>query len=60
MYRARLLLAHGRLLRRIGQRRQAVERLRGANSIFVSLGALPFVARTEEELAGCGLPRDAH
>ena len=58
VYRARLLLAHGRLLRRIGQRREAVERLRGANSIFVSLGALPFVARTEEELAGCGLPRD--
>jgi DNA-binding CsgD family transcriptional regulator len=58
-YRARLLLAHGRLLRRMGQRRQAVERLRGANRIFVGLGALPFVARTEEELAGCGLPRDA-
>ncbi len=59
VYRARLLLAHGRLLRRMGQRRQAVERLRPANNIFVSLGALPFVARTEEELAGCGLPRDA-
>jgi DNA-binding CsgD family transcriptional regulator len=59
VYRARLLLAHGRLLRRTGQRRQAIERLRGASNIFVGLGAGPFVARTEEELAGCGLPRHA-
>ncbi len=59
MYRASLLLAHGRLLRRIGQRRQAVERLRQANNLYLAVGALPFVARTEEELAGCGLPREA-
>jgi DNA-binding CsgD family transcriptional regulator len=59
VYVARLLLAHGRLLRRIGQRREAVECLRRASNLFVSLGALPFVARTEEELAGCGLPREA-
>ncbi len=59
VYQARLLLAHGRLLRRIGQRRQAVDRLRAANNLFLALGALPFVTRTEEELAGCGLPRQA-
>ena len=57
VYLARLLLAHGRLLRRIGQPRQAIERLRAANDLFLSLGAIPFVARTEQELAGCGLGR---
>ncbi len=55
VYSARLLLAYGRLLRRAGQRRPAVERLRRANDMYVSLGAAPFVARTEEELAACGL-----
>ncbi len=56
VYAARLLLAHGRLLRRTGQRRLAVERLRQAHALFQALGAAPFIARTEEELAACHLP----
>jgi DNA-binding CsgD family transcriptional regulator len=59
VYTARLLLAHGRLLRRIGQRRLAVERLRRANHLYLALGAAPFVARTEEELAACGLRQES-
>jgi DNA-binding CsgD family transcriptional regulator len=57
-YTARLLLAHGRLLRRMGQRSPAVERLRRANDVYLTLRALPFIARTEEELAACQLPSD--
>ncbi len=53
---ARLLLAHGRLLRRTGQRRRAVERLRQASEIYHALRAEPFITRTEEELAACRLP----
>jgi DNA-binding CsgD family transcriptional regulator len=56
VHTARLLLAHGRFLRRIGQRRQAVERLRRANDLYLALRATPFIARTEEELAACHLP----
>ena len=56
VYAARLLLAHGRLLRRTGQRRLAVERLRRANDLYLGLRAAPFVTRTEEELAACRLP----
>ncbi|MBV9921658.1 MAG: helix-turn-helix transcriptional regulator [Pseudonocardia sp.] len=55
VYTARLMLAHGQLLRRIGNRRDAVERLRRANTMFLSLRAAPSVARTEEELAACHL-----
>jgi DNA-binding NarL/FixJ family response regulator len=57
-YTARLLLAHGRLLRRTGQRRPAVERLRRANEMYLALRAAPFIVRAEEELAACHLPRD--
>jgi DNA-binding CsgD family transcriptional regulator len=57
-YAARLLLAHGRLLRRTGQRSPAVERLRRANDLYLALGAVPFIAQTEEELAACRLPAD--
>ncbi len=57
VYTARLLLAHGRLLRRTGARRPAIERLRRANALFAGLRAEPFLARTEEELAACGLTR---
>ena len=60
VYTARLLLAHGRLLRRGGQRRQAIERLRRANDIFLALRAMPFLARTEHELAACHLPVEHH
>ena len=56
VHTARLLLAHGRLLRRTGQRRPAVERLRRANDLYQALRAEPFIARTEEELAACHLP----
>ena len=55
---ARLLLAHGRLLRRTGNRKDAVERLRRANTLYLSLRAAPFIARAEEELAACHLPAD--
>jgi len=56
VYTARLLLAHGRFLRRTGRRRQAVERLRRANEGYLTLRAAPFIARAEEELAACHLP----
>jgi DNA-binding NarL/FixJ family response regulator len=52
----RQLLAHGRLLRRAGNRKDAVERLRRANALFLGLRATPFIARTEEELSKCDLP----
>jgi DNA-binding CsgD family transcriptional regulator len=55
LYRARLLLAHGRLLRRTGQHRPATERLREAHNLFRAFGAGPFVVRTEAELVACGL-----
>jgi len=56
VHAARLLLAHGRLLRRTGQRRMAVERLRRANDFYLALRAAPFLARAEQELAACHLP----
>ena len=56
-YTARLLLAHGRLLRRTGRRRPAVERLRRAKDLYSELRAGPFIAATDEELVACGLPQ---
>jgi ATP/maltotriose-dependent transcriptional regulator MalT len=56
VHHARLLLAHGRLLRRTGQRRLAVERLQRASEIYQALRAAPFMARADEELAACQLP----
>jgi ATP/maltotriose-dependent transcriptional regulator MalT len=58
VYTARLLLAHGRLLRRTGNRKEAVDRLRRASDLYMSLRAAPFIARTEEELGKCRLPGD--
>ncbi len=55
VYTARLLMAYGRLLRRTSQRRLAVEQLRRSNQLYISLGAAPFIAQTEAELAACGL-----
>ena len=52
----RLLLAHGRLLRRTGDRKGAVERLRRAHALFLGLRAAPFTAQVEQELAACHLP----
>jgi len=56
IYTARLLLAHGALLRRTGNRKDAVERLRRTHDLYRALRAEPFIARTEEELAACDLP----
>jgi DNA-binding CsgD family transcriptional regulator len=56
VYTARLLLAHGRLLRRTGNRKDAVDRLRRAHALFLGLRAAPFAARAEAELAACRLP----
>ena len=56
IYAARLFLAYGRLLRRIGNRRAAVDWLRRANESFVRLGASPFVRQVEDEPAS-GLQR---
>ncbi|HUB21113.1 MAG TPA: AAA family ATPase, partial [Streptosporangiaceae bacterium] len=56
VHTARLRLAHGRLLRRTGQRRLAVERLRQASEQYQALRAVPFIAWAEEELAACRLP----
>jgi DNA-binding CsgD family transcriptional regulator len=58
VHMARLLLAHGRLLRRTGNRKDAVGRLRRANELYLGLRAAPFLARAEEELAACRLPGD--
>jgi ATP/maltotriose-dependent transcriptional regulator MalT len=56
VHTARMLLAHGRLLRRTGNRKDAIGRLRRANGLYTALRAAPFVARTEAELAACRLP----
>jgi ATP/maltotriose-dependent transcriptional regulator MalT len=56
VYTARLLLAHGRLLRRTGRRRMAVDRLRRANEFYLTVRAAPLLTRTELELAACDLP----
>jgi len=58
VYTARLLLAHGRLLRRTGNRKDAAERLRRAIALYTALRATPFIAWTEEELAACGLRQE--
>jgi len=56
VYTARLLLAHGRLLRRMGQRHPAADRLRRASDLYLALRAAPFIAQTDEELAACQPP----
>jgi DNA-binding CsgD family transcriptional regulator len=58
VYTARLQLAHGRLLRRQGNRKAATERLRHAGTIYRDLRAAPFITRTDDELAACGLRRE--
>jgi ATP/maltotriose-dependent transcriptional regulator MalT len=54
LYRAMLDLSHGRLLRAVGQRRRATERLQSACTTFSGLGATPYLIRCAEELARCG------
>jgi len=58
VYTARLLLAHGRLLRRTGNRKDAAERLRRASELYTALRATPFIAWTDAELAACGLRQE--
>jgi len=58
VYTARLLLAHGRLLRRTGNRKDAAGRLRRAHALFAGLRAAPFLARADAELAACGLRQE--
>ncbi|HWM03374.1 MAG TPA: AAA family ATPase [Actinophytocola sp.] len=58
VHNARLGLAHGRLLRRTGQRRPAIQQLRQASETYQALRATPFLARAEAELAACHLPRN--
>jgi len=58
VYTARLLLAHGRLLRRTGNRKDAAGRLRAAHALFAGLRAAPFLARADAELAACGLRQE--
>jgi hypothetical protein len=59
VHTARLLLAHGRLLRRTGQRRLAVERLRQANDLYQALRAAPFIPGPKKSWrpAGCRAAR---
>jgi DNA-binding CsgD family transcriptional regulator len=44
----------GRRLRRAGERRSAVARLRQARDRFAGLGAQPYVAACEQDLEACG------
>jgi ATP/maltotriose-dependent transcriptional regulator MalT len=53
--RALTLEAFGRFLRRRGERRSAIERLRDARDRYRVLGAAPFLERCERELAACGV-----
>ncbi|WP_302893332.1 helix-turn-helix transcriptional regulator [Actinomadura luzonensis] len=54
---ARLRLAYGRFLRRLGRRRQAQAQLDLALGLFARLGAAPYADRCERELGACGAPR---
>jgi DNA-binding CsgD family transcriptional regulator len=53
--RARIELAAGRFLRRIGQRRRAAELLSAARRRFATLGAEPYLGRCDREIAASGL-----
>jgi DNA-binding CsgD family transcriptional regulator len=57
VYTARLLLAHGRLLRRTSHRADAAEQLGRARALFAALRATPFTEQADQELAACHLPR---
>jgi len=48
--RARTLLAHGRVLRRLKRKRQARDALEQASAIFGRIGAEPWSRRTDAEL----------
>ncbi len=57
VYTARLLLAHGRLLRRTSHRADAAGLLGRARTLFAALRATPFTQGADAELAACHLPR---
>jgi len=52
------LASYGRFLRRRGERKAAQERLTEARRHFLALGARPFVAGVDDELAASGLPAE--
>jgi DNA-binding CsgD family transcriptional regulator len=52
---ARIQLAYGSFLRRLGSRRAAAVQLRLAQASLIELGAEPYLARCDGELAACGL-----
>jgi len=51
---ARLRLAYGQTLRRQGARGRALRELQLARSLFVSVGARPFLEECDRELSACG------
>ena len=54
--RALAIEAYGRfLLRRRGERRSAIDRLRAARDRYQCLGDSPFLERCDRELAACGI-----
>ena len=52
--RARIRLSAGGMLRRLGHRVEARAQLRGAEADFATLGAAPWLARTQDELRASG------
>jgi len=52
---ARLELADGRRLRQAGRRPEAIGRLRAARARLAGLGARPYLAACDAELAACGV-----
>ncbi len=50
-----LELAYGHFLRKTGRRREAIAALLVARELFQGLGARPFLARCQAELAACGV-----
>ncbi|MDT7709064.1 MAG: hypothetical protein QOG20_4671, partial [Pseudonocardiales bacterium] len=53
--RARVELAAGGFLRRLGRRRRAADLLTAAEARFTALGAVPYSERCAKELAASGL-----
>jgi DNA-binding CsgD family transcriptional regulator len=52
---ARIQLAYGSFLRRLGSRRTAAAQLLAAQASLIELGAKPYLVRCERELRACGL-----
>jgi DNA-binding CsgD family transcriptional regulator len=55
--RARTLLVHGQVLRRLKRKREAGEALADAQAIFARIGAEPWVRRTQNELGRVAVRR---